>query len=100
MIDAVTSTTPSTDSQVVGANRGEEQRSQFLRLLIAQIKGQDPLNPMDGTEFVSQLAQFTSVEELINIRQVIERVEVALESQTAERDEPQANAPNPFSAES
>jgi flagellar basal-body rod modification protein FlgD len=83
MIESTTSTTPSTDSQVVGSNRGDEQRSQFLRLLIAQIQGQDPLNPMDGTEFVAQLAQFTSVEELINIREVMERVEAALESHSA-----------------
>ncbi len=104
MIESATSTTSSTDSQVVGANRGDEQRSQFLRLLIAQIRGQDPLNPMDGTEFVAQLAQFTSVEELINIREVMERVEVALESHAAGpgdgADGSQTKESNPFSTES
>lgn len=33
----------------------------FMKLLIAQIKNQDPLNPKDGTEYVSQLAQLTQI---------------------------------------
>ena len=53
----------------------EDQRSQFLQLLIAQLKGQDPMNPVEGTEFVTQLAQFSSLEELIGIREVMEKVE-------------------------
>jgi flagellar basal-body rod modification protein FlgD len=39
----------------------------FLQLLVAQLSNQDPLNPLEGQEFASQLAQFSSVEELINI---------------------------------
>lgn len=44
----------------------------FLTLLVAQIKNQNPLNPADGTEFLSQLAQFTQVEQLISIREELE----------------------------
>ncbi len=40
----------------------------FLQLLVAQIKNQDPLKPTDGIEFVTQLAQFSSLEQLIGIR--------------------------------
>ena len=40
----------------------------FLQLLVAQIKNQDPLNPADGTQFLSQLAQFSSLEQLVGIR--------------------------------
>ena len=36
----------------------------FLKLLVAQLKYQDPMNPADGTEFLSQTAQFTVVEKL------------------------------------
>jgi flagellar basal-body rod modification protein FlgD len=41
-------------------------KDDFLNLFIAQMKNQDPLNPMDGTEFISQLAQLTQVEQAYN----------------------------------
>jgi len=40
-------------------------RQAFLKLLVAQLSHQDPLNPMQGTEFVSQLSQFAIVEQAI-----------------------------------
>jgi flagellar basal-body rod modification protein FlgD len=40
----------------------------FLQLLIAQIKNQDPLNPADGLQFLTQLAQFSQLEQLMGIR--------------------------------
>lgn len=39
----------------------------FMKMLLAQLKNQDPLNPMDGTAFVAQLAQFSSLEQLSNL---------------------------------
>ncbi|HVB40305.1 MAG TPA: flagellar hook capping FlgD N-terminal domain-containing protein [Terriglobales bacterium] len=41
----------------------------FMTLLVAQLKNQDPTQPMDPTQFVSQLVQFNSLEQLININQ-------------------------------
>jgi flagellar basal-body rod modification protein FlgD len=38
----------------------------FLKLLTAQLKNQDPLSPMDATQFVTQLATFSQVEQLVN----------------------------------
>jgi flagellar basal-body rod modification protein FlgD len=42
-------------------------RNDFLKLLVTQMKNQDPLDPMDGTEYTAQLAQFSSLESLQNI---------------------------------
>ena len=39
----------------------------FLKLLVAQLKNQDPTNPSDPTAFVSQLASFSSVEQQVNM---------------------------------
>ena len=47
-------------------------KDMFLQLLVAQIKNQDPLNPTDSTQFVSQLAQFSELEQVIAIRGDIE----------------------------
>jgi flagellar basal-body rod modification protein FlgD len=45
----------------------------FLQLLVAQIKNQDPTQPMDSTAFLSQLAQFSQLEQLVGIRQDMEK---------------------------
>jgi flagellar basal-body rod modification protein FlgD len=39
----------------------------FLQLFVSQLKNQDPLNPADGTQFVTQLAQFSQLEQSINM---------------------------------
>ncbi|MBF0565402.1 MAG: flagellar hook assembly protein FlgD [Nitrospirae bacterium] len=41
--------------------------SEFLKLFTTQLQYQDPLNPMDSSTFTSQLAQFSSLEQLTNI---------------------------------
>lgn len=47
-----------------GASLG---RDEFLQLLVAQLRNQDPTNPQNGHEFAAQLAQFSSVEQLIGL---------------------------------
>lgn len=42
-------------------------RDDFLNLLVTQLQYQDPLNPMDSTDFTAQLAQFSSLEQLTNM---------------------------------
>jgi flagellar basal-body rod modification protein FlgD len=56
----------SSSTGITGANPDENT---FLKLLVSQLQAQDPLNPADGTQFVTQLAQFSSLEQLIKISQ-------------------------------
>jgi flagellar basal-body rod modification protein FlgD len=46
----------------------------FLTLLVAQLKNQDPTQPMDGTTFVTQLAQFSSLTENLASRQDLDGI--------------------------
>jgi flagellar basal-body rod modification protein FlgD len=71
LMDSIQSIMPgAANSQATGPTaekKAEDQKTQFLQLLVAQLKGQNPLNPLDGTQFVTQLAQFSSLEQLATI---------------------------------
>jgi flagellar basal-body rod modification protein FlgD len=45
----------------------EISKNDFLELLVAQLKHQDPMNPADNQQFITQLATFSSLEQLISI---------------------------------
>ncbi|WDP91746.1 MAG: flagellar hook capping protein [Desulfobacter sp.] len=54
-------------------------RDAFLTMLVAQLENQDPLNPMDGTDFSAQLAQYSQLEQLMNLNESMESLISALE---------------------
>jgi flagellar basal-body rod modification protein FlgD len=56
--------TPSTTQRDPTSGMGKDD---FLKLLVQELKYQDPLDPMKGTDYVAQLAQFSGVEQLSNI---------------------------------
>ncbi len=43
------------------------QFDQFMKILVGELKNQDPTNPQQGSEFAAQMAQFSSVEQLTNV---------------------------------
>ncbi|RMF38691.1 MAG: hypothetical protein D6754_06925 [Alphaproteobacteria bacterium] len=55
----------------------------FLRLLTAQLRAQDPLNPADSTEFVAQLADFAGVEQQVQTNTKLDALVGALSDQQA-----------------
>jgi flagellar basal-body rod modification protein FlgD len=65
---APTTATEQNENTAGSANDALAGKEAFLQLLVAQLKNQDPLNPADGMEFLSQLAQFSELEQLIGIR--------------------------------
>jgi flagellar basal-body rod modification protein FlgD len=67
----------------VKADPARDKQNEFLLLLVAQLKGQNPLNPIEGSEFVAQLAQFSSLEELTKIRTSMDEVQKVLTASAA-----------------
>jgi flagellar basal-body rod modification protein FlgD len=49
-------------------------KTQFLNLLVTQLKNQDPMNPLKSDEFIAQLATFSSLEQLISINQAVTKL--------------------------
>jgi flagellar basal-body rod modification protein FlgD len=49
-------------------------QNMFLQLLVAQLQNQDPLNPTDSNQFVTQLAQFQQLEQSINTGQDVSAI--------------------------
>lgn len=70
----VTAVNPTT----AGSSAAEASKSlsknfdNFLKLLVAQLQNQDPLSPMDSTEFTTQLVQFSGVEQAISTNKNLE----------------------------
>lgn len=71
--------------------KSKSERDMFMTLLVAQLKNQDPLQPQDGTEFVAQLAQFNSLDQLIGIRNSIETLSRQIEQERTPTNSSQTN---------
>jgi len=61
--------TPPQTSSSAQASNDLTSESAFLKLLVSQIQHQDPLNPSDGVQFLTQLTSFSQLEQLIQMNQ-------------------------------
>jgi flagellar basal-body rod modification protein FlgD len=64
----------STSSSASSPTTAPVTENMFLQLLVAQLQNQDPTNPADSTQFVTQLAQFQTMEESMNQGQDISSI--------------------------
>ena len=58
-------------------------KSTFLKLLVAQIKNQSPLNPTDSVQFLTQLTQYSQLEQAMTTNQDLQSIQQILTQQTA-----------------
>ncbi len=65
-------------SEIGGSTLGKED---FMLLLVTQFQYQDPLNPMEDKEFIAQLAQFSSLEQMMNMNESMTSLTAATQSQ-------------------
>ncbi len=69
------------NTQAPSTTNGTDQTSKtavdyqsFLKLLVAEMKNQDPTNPMDSTQYVAQLAAFSQVEQSVQINTTLDQL--------------------------
>src|SRR5271163_4223698 len=65
-------TTPPTSTNSLPS--GQSLNNMFLQLLVAQLQNQDPTSPVDPSQFVGQLAQFSELSEVTSIYQLLQQV--------------------------
>ena len=85
-------TTPGTTTGSTVPTGGLANQSVFLQLLVAQLKNQDPQNPADGTSFVTQLAQFTTLEQDTQSAQDLNKILALLQASNGKTSTGQSTA--------
>ena len=72
-VSSGTTNATTTNTQVLG-------QDDFLKMLVAQLQNQDPLNPLQGADFAAQLAQFSSLDQLTQINTQLSTLTSSLSS--------------------
>jgi len=90
-----TSSTNSTQTQPAGTTAAASpaasptvSKNMFLQLLVAQIRNQDPLNPADGMQYLTQLAQFTQLEQTLSMSSDLSAIRADLDQLVPKTETP------------
>lgn len=70
-----------TSDKKAGHKRNEMGKDDFVKLMSAQLKYQDPINPLKNEEMAAQLAQFSALEQMMNVNQNLEKMAAAQKPQ-------------------
>lgn len=73
----------SNTTRETGSTLGKDD---FLKLLMTQLENQDPTNPMDDTQFIAQMAQFSSLEQMTNMTDQMQKLQQITYSQFVGKD--------------
>ncbi len=89
---AASVTTPPPATQATANNPNSLTSTDFMDLLTAQLKNQDPTNPVDPTQFVQQLVQFNSLEQLLSMKADLDTIAAAVTAPTSNPTNPTGGA--------
>jgi flagellar basal-body rod modification protein FlgD len=93
---------PATSSGAASSASGTQDQlvneQTFLQLLVAQLQNQDPESPQDGTQFVAELAQFSSLEQEVEMRQDLDSINTTLSGQQTSTTQSNQTNPNTTAA--
>jgi flagellar basal-body rod modification protein FlgD len=83
-VTGATAAPPSNDASASTIPKPDDlaNRDTFLKLLVAQLRYQNPLNPTDSVQFVTQLAQFSQLEQSTQMEQDLSAIRKLLEGQS------------------
>ncbi len=74
---------PVSEMKPQGSLNGSLGKDQFLKLFVAQLQHQDPMNPMQDSEFMGQMASFSTLEQVTNLANANEKIAASMASNSA-----------------